>query len=54
MEQRLSKQESKNMDSCLRRLKQELVGSVVSTSVIALDHWGVCFVLFFYFIHVYF
>lgn len=43
MEQRLAKQESKNMDACLRRLKQELVGSVVSSCVVTLDR---CFTLF--------
>lgn len=45
MEQRLAKQESKNMDACLRRLKQELVGSVVSSCVVG---------PLFYFIRVYF
>lgn len=33
MEQQLSKPESKNMDACLRRLKQELVCTVLSTSI---------------------
>lgn len=36
MERQLSKPECKNMDACLRRLKQELVGPAVSTSIPAI------------------
>jgi len=38
MDQQLPKPESRNMDACLRRLKQELVGSGIYHFLIAGKH----------------
>lgn len=43
MEQRLYKLESRNMDSCLRRLKLELVSPRCATPAIEGKHEGCCF-----------